>query len=163
MANLNSPDSVAISLDGDVYIADTSNHRLRKVRKALDSPIINLTLFVKVTSAGIIITVAGTGIASFGGDGGAATAATLNSPRGVAVSSFGVVFFVDSGNSRIRQVSLNFMPKRRISFSGTDCFEWIDYNNCGDRHSRVLWRQWPRGFGTAQQPKQRNVDAELNG
>ena len=56
---------------GNVFIADYGNHRIRKV------------------SAGIISTVAGTGAASYSGDGGAATSATLNYPSGVALDSAG--------------------------------------------------------------------------
>ena len=56
-----------------MYIADYSNHRIRKV----------------TVSTGFISTVAGTGTASFSGDGGAATSATLNSPYGIALDSSG--------------------------------------------------------------------------
>ena len=56
---------------GNVYIADTDNHRIRKV------------------STGIISTIAGTGTYSYSGDNGAATSATLRSPVGVAVDASG--------------------------------------------------------------------------
>ncbi len=58
---------------GDVYIADYGNHRIRKV----------------TISTGIITTYAGTGSATFSGDGGVATAAALYLPSGVAVDSAG--------------------------------------------------------------------------
>ena len=58
---------------GNVYIADANNHRIRKV----------------TVSTGIIILIAGTGSASYSGDGGAATSATLNWPHGVALDSSG--------------------------------------------------------------------------
>ena len=58
---------------GNVYIADTSNYRIRKL----------------TVSTGIISTIAGTGTGSYSGDTGAATSAALNSPRGVAVDSSG--------------------------------------------------------------------------
>ena len=58
---------------GNVYIADTYNHRIRKV----------------TVSTGIITTIAGTGTASYSGDNGAATSATLNNPFGVAVDVSG--------------------------------------------------------------------------
>ena len=58
---------------GNVYIADANNHRIRKVN----------------VSTGIIILIAGTGSASYSGDGGAATSATLNWPHGVALDSSG--------------------------------------------------------------------------
>ena len=56
---------------GNVYIADYGNNRIRKV------------------STGIISTIAGTGTASYSGDNGAATSATLSYPRGVAVDASG--------------------------------------------------------------------------
>ena len=63
---------------GNVYIADTWNHRIRKV----------------TVSTGIITTIAGTGTASYSGDNGAATSAELYYPRGVAVDESGRQFFV---------------------------------------------------------------------
>ena len=58
---------------GNVYIADTSNQRIRKV----------------TVSTGIITTIAGTGSTTYSGDNGAATSATLNNPRGVALDASG--------------------------------------------------------------------------
>ena len=58
---------------GNVYIADTFNHRIRKV----------------TVSTGIITTIAGTGSTSYSGDNGAATEATLSEPQGVAVDASG--------------------------------------------------------------------------
>ena len=58
---------------GNVYIADQSNHRIRKV----------------TVSTGIISTIAGTGSTTYSGDNGAATSATLNNPTGVAVDASG--------------------------------------------------------------------------
>ena len=58
---------------GNVYIADTSNNRIRKV----------------TVSTGIITTIAGTGSTTFSGDNGPATSATLYYPRGVAVDASG--------------------------------------------------------------------------
>ena len=58
-----------------MYIADQSNHRIRKV----------------TVSTGIITTIAGTGSASYSGDNGAATSATLNYPLGVAVDASGII------------------------------------------------------------------------
>ena len=58
---------------GNVYIADTYNHRIRKV----------------TVSTGIITLIAGTGSGSYSGDDGDATSATLYRPRGVAVDASG--------------------------------------------------------------------------
>lgn len=58
----------------------------------------------KVDGAGIITTVAGTGEAGFGGDGGLATAAQLSNPRGIALDAVGALYIADSSNFRIRKV-----------------------------------------------------------
>jgi len=82
------PYGVAVSSSNEIYIADTGNHRIRKI-----------------STSGIITTIAGTGIASFSEDGGLATKATLNNPRGIAVSSSNEIYIVDTGNQRIRKIS----------------------------------------------------------
>ena len=87
-ASLHSPHGVAVDAAGNLYIADTDNNRIRKV-----------------TPAGIITTVAGTGISGHSGDGGPATAARLNYPVGVAVDAAGNLYIADTGNSRIRKVT----------------------------------------------------------
>ena len=70
------PDSTIL---GNVYIADYGNHRIRKV----------------TVSTGIISTVAGTGAATYSGDGGPATSATLYNPTGVALDASGTyVYFL---------------------------------------------------------------------
>ena len=85
---LNTPRGVALDHMGNLYTADTNNHRIRKVD----------------ASTGNISTVAGTGTDGYSGDGGAATAARLNSPSGVAVDGAGNLYIADTGNSRIRKV-----------------------------------------------------------
>ncbi len=87
-AQLDNPSSVALDTAGNLYIADTRNHRIRKV-----------------TPAGIISTVAGSGVKGFSGDRGAAVGAQLNSPQGIAVDPNGNLLIADTGNSRIRRVT----------------------------------------------------------
>ena len=87
-AALNFPDGLAVDAIGDVFIADTSNARVRKV--GLD---------------GTITTVAGTSLANFSGDGGSATTASLSDPSGVAVDGAGNLYIADFFNNRIRKVS----------------------------------------------------------
>jgi RHS repeat-associated protein len=93
-ASLNFPNGVAVASDGSIYISDSNNHRIRRI-----SP------------EGIINTIAGNGIAAFSGDGGSATAASLNSPNGVAVAKDGSVYISDKGNFRIRRVAPDGMIK----------------------------------------------------
>jgi sugar lactone lactonase YvrE len=87
-AALSSPAGVAVDPNGNVFIADTANHRIRRVDAA--------TLFIS--------TIAGTGTAGFSGDDGPATAAQLNSPSGITVDRAGNVYFSDSANNRIRRI-----------------------------------------------------------
>jgi uncharacterized protein (TIGR03437 family) len=83
-AQLTLPVGVAVDSAGNLYIADTANHSIRKV------------------SNGVISTVAGNGTPSFSGDNGPATSAQLATPGGVAVNGAGNVYIGDSGNNRIR-------------------------------------------------------------
>jgi glucose/arabinose dehydrogenase len=87
-ALLNLPMGVAVQPDGGVLIADSNNHRIRRV-----SP------------AGTITTVAGDGTEGFAGDGGRATAAELDLPVDVAATRDGGFLIADYGNDRIRRVS----------------------------------------------------------
>ena len=81
--------STAVDGAGNLYIADASNNRIRKV----------------TASTGEITTVAGTGSAGYNGDNIAATSAELYFPWGVAVDGAGSLYIADSGNNRIRKVT----------------------------------------------------------
>jgi len=89
-ACLRSPRGVAVDTDGNVFIADTDNNRVRKV-----------------APNGTITTVAGGGVGQFCGDGGPATSACLRSPRSVAVDTGGNIFIADTLNNRVRKVAPN--------------------------------------------------------
>ena len=56
-------------------------------------------------SLGVLITIAGTGTGSYSGDGGTASSATLNGPKGVAFDASGNLYIADSGNNRIRKLT----------------------------------------------------------
>ena len=71
---------------GNLYIADIDNHRVRKV-----------------STAGEITTVAGTGISGYSGDGGLATAAELSFSGAVAIDGSGNIFIADTGNGIIQK------------------------------------------------------------
>jgi sugar lactone lactonase YvrE len=87
-ARIRAPRAIALDGNGVLYIADSRNHRIRRVG-----------------SDGIITTIAGTGVAGFSGDGGPATLARLNQPRGLTVAD-GTLYIADSDNSRVRRVPL---------------------------------------------------------
>jgi NHL repeat len=86
-AGLAFPYGVTVDSVGNLYIADYANNRIRKVG-----------------TDGIIATVAGKGNSGYSGDGGPATNASLNTPRGVTVDSVGNLYVADTGSSRIRKV-----------------------------------------------------------
>ncbi len=86
-AQLNHPRDVDVGPDGSLYIADTANDRIRRM-----------------TTDGIITTVAGNGISGFGGDNGPAVSAQLDEPVAVAVFLDGTFFIADYNNNRIRRV-----------------------------------------------------------
>jgi trimeric autotransporter adhesin len=89
LARLDTPRGVFVGDSGDIYIADTGNHKIRKVHHATD----------------IISTVAGTGASGSTGDGGPATSARLNAPSGVFLDSgVGDIYIADTGNHKIRKV-----------------------------------------------------------
>ena len=96
-AQLNSPQGVALDGSGNLYIADTSNHRIRKITLVPGFALGTL-------STGTISTVAGSGTAGYGGDGGAAASAQLNSPTGVALDGANNLYIADTYNNRIRKV-----------------------------------------------------------
>jgi sugar lactone lactonase YvrE len=92
-AELDFPSGLAVDGGGNIYIADTNNHRVRKV-----------------TPTGMITTVAGSGptgylAGGFSGDGGPATAARLARPFGLALDPAGHLYIADGFNNRIRRVT----------------------------------------------------------
>jgi len=86
-AELSNPAGIAVDSTGPLYIADTSNARIRAVSK------------------GVITTVVGTGKLGFSGDNGPAISAQLNSPGAIALDAAGDLFIADAINYRIRKVT----------------------------------------------------------
>ncbi len=88
-AQLNAPGGVAVDASNNIYIADSRNNRIRKV------------------TSSIMITIAGNSLPGFTGDGNLATLAELNLPTQINVSVSGLVYLLDSGNNRVREILPN--------------------------------------------------------
>ena len=163
-ALLNFPSFVRVNSAGDLVISDSNNERIRKV-----------------DTAGIISTVAGSGPTaqqgggSFGGDGGAATAAELSGPAGLALDGSGNLYIADAGNNRVRKVDASGIiatvaggsigdgfPATQASLNGprgltTDPAGDLLIADCGDKRVRkvdasgvmstVAGNASPRGLG----------------
>jgi len=87
-AQLNTPSGIAVDAIGNVYIADGHNSRIRKI-----------------STNGIITTIAGKDTNGFSGDGGPADSAQLSYPQGILFDSVGNLYIADAGNNRIRKVN----------------------------------------------------------
>lgn len=88
-ARLLGPRSIAVDLDKNFIIADSDNHRIRKVDQLTQ----------------IITTIGGIGSASYTGDNGPAKVATMNTPQGLVVDGSGNILFTDTGNHVVRSIS----------------------------------------------------------
>ena len=94
-AQLDQPKYIIKDSSGNLYISDTSNHKIRKVN-----------------TFGTISTFAGTGSSGSSGDGGAATSALLNTPRGLFLDTTGNLYIADKGNNKIRMVDASGIISR---------------------------------------------------
>jgi uncharacterized protein (TIGR03437 family) len=161
-ARLSNPQSVAVDNDGNIYVADTDNHRIRRIspagvittvagigvagfngnlRPALGAQLnhpAGLTFdslgwliisdtgnhrVCRLLPSGVLVAIAGTGAAGFAGDGGAATDARLNLPRGLATDAQDNLYVADSGNYRVRRITRSgsistYAGNGRMGFTG---------------------------------------------
>jgi len=86
-AALYAPHALAFDDEGRLLVADTYNHRVRRIDRQ-----------------GLITTIAGTGASAYSGDGGPATAAALNGPQDIAVDRTGQILVADTYNATIRRI-----------------------------------------------------------
>ncbi len=105
-ALLNFPTAVAVDRAGHLYIADTLNHRVRR----LDA------------KTGVIMTIAGLGLPRYSGDGGLAVEAGLNEPAALVVSDGGVLYIADQSNNRVRAVDLATGMIHTVAGTGTAAY-----------------------------------------
>lgn len=116
-AALNFPTAVVVDRAGHLYIADTMNHRIRRVD----------------AGTGFITTLAGVGQPRFGGDGGPAVSAGLNEPAALAVSDDGTLYVADQSNNRVRAIDLGTGLIRTVAGTGT-----AEYNGEGPATEAAL-------------------------
>ncbi len=109
-ARLNRPGALAVDAQGNVYITDMANHRIRRVDAA----------------TGIITTYAGNGGVGFGGDNGPANQASLNNPAGLAFDTQGNLYIADRANQRIRRVEAVSKIITTVAGDGTQNFSGDD-------------------------------------
>jgi sugar lactone lactonase YvrE len=105
-AQLDNPGGVAIDADGNLYVADADNDRVRKVE----------------ISTGNISTVAGNGVGGYSGDGGPATSAQLNGPNRIAIDASGNIYISDTYNYRVRKVDVTTGNISTVAGNGTRGF-----------------------------------------
>src|SRR5207247_7495224 len=115
----NLPGEIAFDTNGNLFIADSQNGRIRRVD----------------ASTGMITTVAGNGGFTFSGDGGPATAAALNHPGGVAVDTNGNVFIADAYNCRVRRVDASSGLITNVAGNGEFAFGAVG----GPARAAALW------------------------
>jgi sugar lactone lactonase YvrE len=104
-AQLNLPTALAFDTNGNLYLADTGNHRIRKI-----------------SATGIITTIAGTGTQGFSGDAGPATSATIDSPTGLALDAANDLYLADTHNHRVRRIDAATGIITTIAGIGTPSF-----------------------------------------
>ena len=130
-AGIQNPNGIAFDASGNLYIADTQNHRVRVIN-----------------TSGIINTFAGNGIGGFSGDGGLATNAELHTPYGVATDAFGNVYIADTENNRIRKVSNSCNPTLSFTLiADTLPHTWDAYPTYSTNVTNARW-YWGDGTST---------------
>ena len=102
-----SPSGVFVDTAGNIYIADTGKHKIRMIS----------------ATTGAIRLVAGTGTDNFSGDGGAATAAQLNSPQRISVDGVGNIYIADTKNHRLRLVNIHDSTISTMAGTGTGGYD----------------------------------------
>lgn len=105
-ALLNFPTAAAVDAAGHLYIADTMNHRIRRVD----------------ADSGRITTIAGVGQPRFSGDGGLAASAGLSEPSALAITDSSILYVADQNNNRVRAIDLRTGLIRTVAGTGAAAY-----------------------------------------
>ena len=127
---LDRPHGVYVDKDGNIYIADDDNHRLRKVD----------------ITTGIITTIAGNGVPAYGGDGGPAVDASMQNPKSVWMDVNGNLLIADNENNRIRKVTATTGDISTVAGNGIAGY-WGDHGPAID-----AWLKKPHGVCAYESP-----------
>jgi len=133
---LNDPQNIVFDKHSNMYVVEGNGNRVRKI-----------------TAGGTITTFAGTGITGSGGNGGPATAATLNDPLGVAVDGNANVYIADNGNNIIRVVNKAgniSVFAQNTTFSSLASLATDSANNvyAADQNACVIWKITPKAVAS---------------
>ncbi len=119
-----SPAGLTFDKEGNLYIADNVNDKIRKVN----------------TSTGVITTIAGNGIQGYSGNGGLALSASLNNPAGITFDTLGNLYIADGGNNVIRKINKNTNIITTVAGTSTNGF-------IGDGYvATIAWLANPSGI-----------------
>lgn len=116
-AQLNNPSGLFVDGSGNIFIADTSDNRIRVVNTGAAA----VTVATVVIQSGDIATVAGSGTQGYAGDGAAGTSAELDGPWGVFVDNAENIFIADTGNHAIREVAASSGIITTVAGNGMQC------------------------------------------
>ncbi len=121
---------LALDSDGNVYFSDTLNNRIRRLQFCSSD-----------FTCGVVTTIAGTGDAAYGGDGGPATEAQINYPEDMEIGPDGNVYFADTNNNRVRMIDLTNGTIQTVAGNGTRAY--------GGDGGAAVNAQFNRPFGVA--------------
>lgn len=107
-AKINGAQGLAIDAMGNIYFADSQNHRIRKI-----------------DLVGNISTIAGNGGGAYSGDGGQAAMAQIKDPNGLTIDGLGNIYFIDKGNARLRKINTSGII---TTIAGTGNHGWLGLN-----------------------------------